>query len=185
MSTATARRHAAPGRPRWRWPRRQAAAAAQMPVNPDLTAARPPGSGWITGIGPDTTWHRYEPGTDASPYGPASLTTLSGAPAFAPADPDLLGRLADGLRGMDDDTAAQDYREARSFLETVPFEAVPDAAPAPPEFPVYVPSFLADWRELPHFRATCRVRGWCGLAMARGGGGAGRGRGRGARGRGE
>jgi hypothetical protein len=26
-------------------------------------------------------------------------------------------------------------------------------------------AFVADWRDLKHFRATCKTRGWCGLAM--------------------
>lgn len=30
------------------------------------------------------------------------------------------------------------------------------------------PGFAADWRDLKHFRATCKTVGWCGLAMRRG-----------------
>jgi len=39
---------------------------------------------------------------------------------------------------------------------------VPEPAEAQAE--PYVPDFRADYRDLPVFRATLRVRGWCGLA---------------------
>ncbi|HEX3957759.1 MAG TPA: hypothetical protein VHZ03_14170 [Trebonia sp.] len=39
-------------------------------------------------------------------------------------------------------------------------------APEPPPPPV---PFTRDYHGLPHFRATLRVAGWCGLAMRKGG----------------
>ena len=49
-------------------------------------------------------------------------------------------------------------------------DTAPDHPPAhdrpyvPEVAPPYVPDFRSDYRDLPVFRATLRVRGWCGLA---------------------
>jgi hypothetical protein len=93
-----------------------------------------------------------------APVPPAALIT---APSFRPA-PAALGRVANGLRAMDGTgTPSRDYRTARSYLETQPFRAVPEAVPAPG--PAYPPprDLAADLADLPAFREAVRRRTRC------------------------
>lgn len=59
----------------------------------------------------------------------------------------------------------------RAAHDTMPDQRAPHDRPyvsqSAPEPEGYVPDFRADYLQLPHFRATLKAMGWCGLATGK------------------
>ena len=106
------------------------------PLAPEAreTAGRPAMPAWAQRPPWDSA-----PGQMTEPFNP-----------FNPEETETWGPDGRPDRLLMDEQALTDGRVAPGY--------VPEAAPP------YVPDFRADYRDLPVFRATLRVRGWCGLA---------------------